>query len=213
MRPQHSVTERRLVSVRLLSVLTVAISILLAALVLLAHWVWNPPQRPTEHADAVVVLAYGQDRVKLGRTLVEDGVADNLVFSLSARVQERIAERSLPVLSPEEVEDGLGASGPWLEECGADYGSYQVECVYPDPNSTVGEAVAVERLMKENGWESIAIVTERSHMRRALATFDSCTSGQVFGEQTPGVGSPDRVVRRTIIEMVATVRDGVRGTC
>ena len=196
-----------------LCTIAAVLSVLLMALVSLIFWIWNPPNKSAEHVDAVVVLAYGQDRLKLGRELVESGVSDELVISVSARVDERIAERSLPVLSPEEVGEGLGEEGPWVEECGADYGSYQVDCVYPDPNSTKGEAIAVERLMEAHGWGSVMVVTERSHLRRALSTFGSCTSGTVYGEHTSGSGAFDRTIRRTANEMAATVRDLIFRTC
>lgn len=210
--PAHS-TRTALHGRRSLVIVLVLAAAVMAAITVYVHWIWHPPQRHVEQADAVVVLAYGQDRVRKGRSLAEEGVAPNLVISRSARVQERIAERSLPVLSPAELKEGLGEEGPWIEECEADYATYRAECIYPEPNSTEGEAMEVEKLMRANGWDSIIIVTERSHMRRALGTFDACTSGLVYSEVSSRENSPARIVRRTMHEAAANARDLLFGTC
>ena len=202
-----------MISLPLMSAITVGLSIILVAMVLLAHWVWNPPQRTTAHADAIVVLAYGQDRLKLGRELAEDGVSDNLVLAISNGTEQRIAERRLLVLSPEELAADPDTKKAWIEECDADFGTYQTECIFPVPDSTGGEAAATEALMQENGWDSIVLVTERSHMHRALRTFDACTTGEVYGAVTDRSGPWYRDLRRTVYEMGALSKSVVARDC
>lgn len=213
MSPQHTQPGERTFSWRPLIAATVALAVVLSVIVVFADMIWNPPSRTTNHADAVVVLAYGQDRLRTGRELVEEGVADNLVISVSEGVQRRIDDGRLAVLSPEEVAEGLGEDGPWIEECGEQYQGYRTECIRPQPNTTEGESIAVAALMEEYDWDSLVIVTERSHMRRSLTTFEACTPAQVY-TATSDLSSPwYRNVRRTAHEFGAFWRDFFFRSC
>lgn len=207
MSAQHALASERTLSLRPLILLTAVLAALLSALVVFADIVWNPPSRTTEHADAVVVLAYGQDRLNAGRALVEEGVADNLVISISDGVQRRIDDGRLAVLSPEEVAEGLDEDGPWIEECGQQYQGYMTECIIPRPNSTEGEAIAITELMEDYDWDSLVIVTERSHMRRSLRTFEACTPARIYTVTSDLSGPWYRDIRRTAYEFAAFWKD------
>ena len=142
--------------------------LLLGALVLQWH-IWNPPIAEDPHADAVVVLGYGYDRVEVGRQLAASGAAPNLVISWSDSMRKR-QEGLLPPLA-----------GQWLEACDGDYGTYRSFCIVPAPNTTVGEAIAFRDLAAEQGWTSVIVVTEVSHLRRALTVFEEDFDGEVLG--------------------------------
>lgn len=193
---------------------SVLATVALVSAVLVMIWIWNPPSRarPAE-VDAVVVLAYGQDRLRLGRRLAEENVSDTVVISISNRTERRIAEGEVAVLSPGDVQSGLGEMGPWIEVCEEDFGRYRTICIEPEPDTTEGEAVAVRGLMELYDWNSLVIVTERSHMRRALQTFDACTSGDVYGEVTDRSGPWHRDLRRTVYEAAAIAKNIVSHPC
>ena len=213
MSPQHTQPGERTFSWRPLIAATVALAVVLSVIVVFADMVWNPPSRTTNHADAVVVLAYGQDRLRTGRELVEEGVADNLVISVSEGVQRRIDDGRLAVLTPEEVAEGLGEEGPWIEECGEQYAGYRTECIRPQPNTTEGEAIAVAGLVREYDWDTLVIVTERSHMRRGLTTFEACTPAEIYTSTSDISGPWYRNVRRTVHEFGALWRDLLFRSC
>ena len=56
----------------------------------------------------------------------------------------------------------------------------RAECFRSDPVTTAGEAVAVEAIARERGWESVLVVTNRPHTPRAWWTFKLCTGLDVM---------------------------------
>lgn len=123
----------------------------LAASAFLFLW---PAQDAPGRADAVVVLAGdAAHRIPRGRELVRSGVAGLLVLSREP--------------------------GPkwarWRPLCRRP----GVLCFDAEPYSTQGEAQAVARLARRNGWRSLAVVTSRYHVFRARLLFRRCLRGRV----------------------------------
>ena len=176
-----------------------------------AQWViWNPATSDpatsdsatteTGSVDAIVVLAYGNDRVERGRELAAQGVSDILVLSMPGVLDEWIDEgRALPE-----------GSDHWLEDCDTQYEDYLALCFSPEPETTEGEAVALAALATAHGWESIALVTETSHLGRATMIFDRCFAGDIY----PVASVPDYpwwyLPVRGVYEMAAYVKDFFR---
>ena len=181
--------------------------VLLAGLLVGVHAVWSPREDAPARVDAVVVLSSGEDRRIKGREMVsQSDVSDVLVYSLSNRLRRQIAEGDVTVVDA----PGNGElKGNQIEECGADLGPYAVLCVYPRPNSTAGEALAVAELAESEGWDSVLIVTERSHLLRARTTFSRCVPEwlQVYVSASPGPSSLGEKAYRTVYELLATARD------
>lgn len=178
-----------------------------------AWWVWNPRTDDVTSADAIVVLAYGEGRLEAGRRLAAEGVSDQLVISQSRRMLARIEDGSLVVVSPEGLAEGGAPEGSWVEECEAQYEHYVTHCLQPDPNTTVGEALAVSAMARDEGWGSIVVVTERSHVARADRIFDACTRLDVEAVSAGNPGTFPRYVYRTVYEISALVKDWATNPC
>ncbi|WP_129587609.1 YdcF family protein [Actinomyces minihominis] len=214
--------SRRLLGI-LIGVLTLLVAVMVVMLGITLWWIWNPPLKQADSADAVIVLAYGKDRLAEGRQLAEAGVSDNLVISISDRMESRIEEGRLPVLSPSEVDGvetiptGATSSGAWVEQCGAEYatqqGSYFTWCFTPDPMTTEGEAIALNQLAQANGWETVVVVTEPSHLNRSLRIFETCTNLEVSGASSDRPGPWYRNLWRSAYEVGATIKVATFGVC
>lgn len=193
-----------------------------AILALVLHWIWNPSVDDPVQADAIVVLAYGQDRLQEGRLLAESGVSENLVISISRRMETQIEDGRLPVLSPAEVAgntDSAGLPGPannggaWVEQCDTWYSDYYTWCFRPDPNTTEGEAMAVADLMAANDWDSVLVVTERSHLNRSLLIFESCVNADIYGATSTRSGPWYRDLWRSVYEVASLAKTATVGAC
>lgn len=184
-----------------------AFLVLLVGLLVGVHAVWNPHEDSPSNVDAVVVLSSGEDRRVKGREIVaKSDVSDVLVYSLSNRLRRQIDEGEVAVLGALEGKE-LGSDE--IEECDTNFGTYAVLCVYPRPNSTAGEALAVAELAESEGWDSVLIVTERSHLLRARTTFSRCVPEwlQVYVSASPGPSSLGEKAYRTVYELLATARN------
>lgn len=174
-----------------------------AAVAMMQWLIWNPRVDVPEHADAILVLSYGDDRQQLGRQLAQQGISNNLVISLSSRVQRM-----------RDPNDSLQfKDGAWLEECDTDYGSYRTFCIEPHPNTTVGEVSGFVQLAKEQDWNSVVVVTERSHLARAEMLMEGCYAGHVYGAASKPRGGILRAVWRSAYEMGAYVKNLVFSDC
>jgi uncharacterized SAM-binding protein YcdF (DUF218 family) len=129
----------------------------------LVFFTWSPwLSGPPEHADAVVVLSGGRERLPPAMALVRRGVAP--VLAISSVTHTR----------------------PWpLGErlCRARrYAGARVLCFEARPYSTRGEAEAVERLARARGWTRVVVVTSRFHVTRAHMLFRRCYDGRLWME-------------------------------
>lgn len=72
--------------------------------------------------------------------------------------------------------EGLGIE-PYTELC---YDSTRdITCVSPDPSTTQGEARNLGRVARERGWQSVTVISQRSHMTRARVLMERCYDGEV----------------------------------
>jgi uncharacterized SAM-binding protein YcdF (DUF218 family) len=142
-------------------VLRVVAALVLAWLVLaVILFGWAPWAGPApRHADAVVVLSGGRERLPPALALIRRGVAPVLAISSVDRTK------------------------PWQlarEVCGAGrYAGARVLCFNAVPYSTRGEAEAIGRLARARRWTSIVVVTSRFHTTRARMLFRRCFTGRL----------------------------------
>lgn len=109
------------------------------------------------HADVVVVLSGGRERLPPAMALVRRGVAPVLAISSVDRTK------------PWPLGDRL---------CRAKrYAGARVLCFEAVPYSTQGEAETVGRLARTHGWRRIVVVTNTFHVTRARMLFRRCFKG------------------------------------
>jgi uncharacterized SAM-binding protein YcdF (DUF218 family) len=150
------------VVLRVLAVLVGAWLAFALVLFLWAPWAGSAPA----HADAVVVLSGGRERLPPAMKLIRDGVAPVLAISSVDRTPHwAFAKR-------------LCAAGR--------YAGARVLCFTAAPYSTRGEAETVARLARARDWRSVVVVTSRFHTTRARMLFRRCFHGSL---SLVGVGS------------------------
>jgi uncharacterized SAM-binding protein YcdF (DUF218 family) len=120
-------------------------------------FVW-PREDDPARSDAVVVLSGDRDfRLPRALRLLRNDLAGALVIS-----------------------DGRDPEWPQANRlCNGGARSFRVFCFKPDPYSTTGEAEAVASLAREQGWDSVLLVTSRFHVYRARLLFERCLVGDV----------------------------------
>lgn len=139
------VVRRRLGIV--LAVVVVAFGALTALL-----FVRPSSDRVPASADAVALLSGGSgDRLPRAVGLVTEGVASVLV-----------------------IPNGLDPKWPDANRLCTGEHDFEVICPQPEPDTTRGEAAALEHLAAELGWRRIVVVTSRYHLTRAELLLDRC---------------------------------------
>ena len=143
--------------------------ILRLVLALVALWVvlclvfftWSPwAGSAPPHADAIVVLSGGRERLPPALALVRRGVARTLAISSVSRTRHWPLGHRL---------------------CAARrYAGATVLCFDAEPYSTRGEARAVARLALERHWSRVVVVTSRFHVTRARMIFRRCYHGGLW---------------------------------
>jgi uncharacterized SAM-binding protein YcdF (DUF218 family) len=120
-------------------------------------FVWPREDDPVR-SDAVVVLSGDRDfRLPQALRLIRDDVAGALVIS-----------------------DGRDPEWPQANRlCNGGARGFRVFCFRPEPYSTTGEADAVGSLAREQGWDSVVVVTSTFHVHRARMLFERCLPGDV----------------------------------
>lgn len=97
--------------------------------------------------------------------------------------QERI-DLAFQLAEQQEVESIVIFVSPWnnaayrpelIPECEDD----RVQCLVPEPFTTRGEALTVQRLAETENWSSVSVITMTAHAARADATFGTCTDLQI----------------------------------
>ena len=179
---------RRLLRSRLLLRCTTAALCLAAVWLLVAVNLFVYPQagaaEPPAQADAVVVLAGAStERLPVGLELLR--------------------EKRAPVLALSATHTPGNKDTDFL--CATNVNP-KVLCFSPDPMTTRGEARAVARLARDQGWKSIIVVTSRYHVTRADLNLEQCSGAEItmvaskprfgagewlgrFVEETGGVGA------------------------
>jgi hypothetical protein len=88
-----------------------------------------------------------------------------------------------------------------------------VRCFSPSPPTTRGEARSVARLVRNNGWDTVLVVTSRYHAVRAGTLIGQCSRAQVILVATdPGL-SPLSWLGRFVEESVAHASSFLRPAC
>ncbi len=111
----------------------------------------RPATDAAERADVLFVLAPAGDRRWQAEQLMDQGAAGTLVFSI-------------PQGQP---------GNPDPDIC-YERRAYRIICFSPDPVTTQGEARALSRLSRENGWKSANVLTMQSHITRARSIIRHC---------------------------------------
>ena len=136
-----------------------AIAFVLPILLILGipAWFLFPPQDEPQQADAVLVIAGASDgRHELGAKLIEDGVSENFVVSNSSGPEDKVGYAHC-----NDDSKPASAAETW--------------CMKSDPVTTTGEALAIDKLAKQEGWTSVVAVTNRPHNHRVRTNLERCT--------------------------------------
>ncbi len=75
------------------------------------------------------------------------------------------------------VPDDELQADPYGSVCGDP--ALNVICVAPHPESTRGEARNLGRIARERGWQSVTVISQRSHMTRARLLMERCYDGEI----------------------------------
>lgn len=112
---------------------------------------------PLSPADAIVVLASNPDRIRHAVNLYTQGYAPVVVFTDATYKDAGLTCSSALLDVPAAQALGLPAEA--------------VVVTGDEVASTYDEAIATRALVDEHGWESLIVVTDPFHTRRAVATF------------------------------------------
>ncbi|UCZ91858.1 YdcF family protein [Gordonia sp. WA4-43] len=126
------------------------------------------PQDPLRRADAIIVLGGEHDgREGYGLELAGQGYASTVLISDPYR--------------PYSPDDAALMS----RVCGANTDEIEVICQVPSPSTTQGEALMVQELAVQRGWQNVIVVTWEFHIPRARYIFDQCFDGDVIMRAVP----------------------------
>lgn len=121
-----------------------------------------PSTHVPDHADAVVMLAGGGDRVDRAVELgVDQGVADTVVFS-----------------AVWIADGGFWAARPCNVSGRERMGDTTAICFEPDPGTTRGEVREIARMARDNDWKSIVVVASTDQITRARLLLSRCWDGE-----------------------------------
>lgn len=134
-------------------------------MVLPVRVIMDPPTRPLERADAIVVFHgdYGE-RLDHAIELAERGFADVVVAS-------------------------TGAGGPWPGNvhCGQ-RDPVEIVCRLPRTASTRAEAAMFAAMARQRAWTEIIAVSSKEHVPRVRANLARCYDGRVTTAFVPRRG-------------------------
>lgn len=86
-------------------------------------------------------------------------------------------------------------------------------CFRPGDYDTRGEAEAVGKLVAQNGWKSITVVTSSYHVTRAGRLMEQCTTAEVQTVASHPDLSPGQWLRRFVIETGGLIDVSLRPEC
>jgi hypothetical protein len=62
---------------------------------------------------------------------------------------------------------------------------FEVICPPPEPDTTIGEALALRDLAMDRGWSRVITVTSDYHLRRATYLDGKCSNAVIIGSGAP----------------------------
>ncbi|WDF32110.1 YdcF family protein [Arthrobacter agilis] len=170
--------------------LRVCAALLALWLILAYEAFYNPPLPSTGRADAVVVLGGAADeRLDVGRALVDRGAAPRLVLSST----------------------GLPGNARADAVCAEDLPD--VTCFRPDPLTTRGEARSIGDLARDQGWDDIIVVTSTYHVTRSHLNISQCSKAEVTMAASEPSLNPGQWLARFIEESTALAASWLRPVC
>jgi hypothetical protein len=118
-----------------------------------------PDLNPPERSDAIVVLGgHGSPAFEKGVALAKQGYAPQLVLSLQ----------------------NWQSCGPYQAYLAVHLSKVKVNCFKSNPQTTQGEARAIETFAKHYHWSRIIVVVPTTQASRARLRIGRCYSGQVL---------------------------------
>lgn len=160
----------------------VVVGLVLLVVIAYGAWMTGAANNRVQPVDAVVVHAGGEgERLSLALDIMTTDNADTLVV-MRGNAPEWPAGNSVCVGNDE----------------------YEVICPMPDPDSTIGEAEALNLLVSQRGWESVIAVTSDYHLRRATHLDRQCNADlTVLAQGAKSDLGILRSLQRTVWEMAA----------
>jgi uncharacterized SAM-binding protein YcdF (DUF218 family) len=162
----------------------------------------STPAPPT--VDAVIVLG--------GRSDERLSPAQDLAAAQALATQTQAGQGTGPVLVLSWTDTPGNASIDSL--CNeASFPQQSLLCFRPEGMDTRGEATAVGKLVKANGWHSVAVVTSSYHVLRAGTLMRQCTSADVHMVASKPTLDSLQWLRRFVIEEAGLIDVNLRPEC
>ncbi|WP_346959986.1 YdcF family protein [uncultured Arthrobacter sp.] len=137
------------------------------------------------------------------------GGASSERLPVAQRVQQELGAPVL-VLSHTDTPGNKVAD----EKCNtAQFPNSSLVCFQPGEYDTRGEAQAIGKLVKLNGWKSITVVTSSYHVTRAGRLMEQCTTADVQMVPSHPDFSPAQWLRRFVIETGGLIDVSLRPEC
>lgn len=164
---------------------SLAVAVICAALLAgYGAWVAGGQSNPQPVGDAIVVHAGGRgERLDHALDLMRAGSAPTLV-----------------------IMRGSAPTWPQANELCGRREPFEVLCPPPDPDTTIGEALALRDLVNARNWTSVVAVTSDYHLRRVMYLDAKCTRATVAGSAAPSELAPPVYAARVAKEMVAMLQ-------
>lgn len=177
-RPDHSKAWMR--------ILTSVVALFVVVQVLMLKLVFLPAEVVPEHVDAVLVLGPADsERLALAEFLMNEGYSDSLVISAP----------------DDESRFGKGQ----ISACNESR-DYFVFCGRSVPYTTQGEMALIQKLSDREGWDSVLVVTSKTHASRVSLYAERCFDGESAVVWVDPTLSPDRALQQFFYQSAAFVK-------
>lgn len=162
-------------------------------LILAAQLFVNVTPLAVHHTDAVIMLGGASaERLPVARQVQQELGARVLVLSHTDTPGNKLADEACDT---------------------AQFPNPDLVCFRPGEYDTRGEAQAVGKLVRANGWKSITVVTSSYHVTRAGRLMEQCTTADVQTVPSHPDFSPAQWLRRFVIETGGLIDVSLRPEC